>query len=79
MSAEETVKRIVTGIIYKLDIDFKPTTTFADLDANYLDVAEIIAELEDTYDIQITDEELQKFANMADLIACVERKIAEKG
>ena len=79
MSAEETVKRIVTGIIYKLDIDFKHTTTFADLDANYLDVAEIIAELEDTYDIQITDEELQKFANMADLIACVERKIAEKG
>jgi len=79
MSAEETVKRIVTGIVYKLDIDFKPTTTFADLDANYLDVAEIIAELEDTYDIQITDEELQKFANMADLIACVERKIAEKG
>lgn len=79
MSVEETVKEIVTGIVRKLDIDFKPTTTFVNLDANYLDIAEIIVELEDTYDIEITDEELQEFPNMGDLTACVERNIAEKG
>ena len=39
MSIEETVKELVTGIGRKLDIDFKPTTTFVDLDANYLYIA----------------------------------------
>ena len=76
MSVEEKVKEVVTGNIHKLDIDIQPTTTFEDLDANYLDIIQIVTELEDNYDIEITDDELQKVENIGDLISCVERKIA---
>ena len=76
MSVEEKVKEVVTGNIHKLDIDIQPTTTFQDLDANYLDLIQIVTELEDNYDIEIPDEELQKVENIGDLISCVERKIA---
>ena len=79
MSVEETVKKIVTKIVRKPDIDFTPTATFKDLDADSLDIVQVLVAVEDTFDIEIVDEELQEVANMKDFIAYIERKIAEKG
>ena len=79
MSVEETIKKIVTRIVRRPDIDFTPTTTFKDLGADSLDVVQILVALEDTFDIEIVDEELQEVTNMGDFVAYVERKIAEKG
>ena len=79
MSVEETVKKIVTRIVRKPDTDFTPATTFKDLKADSLDIVQILVAIEDSYDIEIVDEELQEVANMGDFIAYVERKIAEKG
>ncbi len=78
MSVEETVKKIVTRIVRKPDIDFSPQTTFQDLEADSLDIVQILVALEDTYDIEIQDEELQKVTNMGEFIAYIERKVAEK-
>lgn len=78
MSVEETVKAVVTRIVRKPDIDFVPTTTFKDLDADSLDIVQILVALEDTYDIEILDEELEAVSNMGDFVAYVERKVAEK-
>lgn len=79
MSVEETIKKIVTRIVRRPDVDFTPTTTFKDLGADSLDVVQILVALEDTFDIEIVDEELQEVTNMGDFVAYVERKIAEKG
>lgn len=79
MSVEETVRNIVIKIVRKPDIDFTPTTTFKDLNADSLDIVQILVALEDTYDIEIQDEELQKVSNMGEFIAYVERKVVEKG
>ena len=79
MSVEETVRNIVIKIVRKPDIDFTPTTTFKDLNADSRDIVQILVALEDTYDIEIQDEELQEVINMGDFIAYVERKVAEKG
>jgi len=79
MSVEETVRNIVIKIVRKPDIDFTPTTTFKDLNADSLDIVQILVALEDTYDIEIQDEELQEVSNMGGFIAYVERKVAEKG
>ena len=79
MSVEETVRNIVIKIVRKPDIDFTPTTTFKDLNADSLDIVQILVALEDNYDIEIQDEELQKVSNMGEFIAYVERKVVEKG
>ena len=79
MSVEETVKRIVIRIVRKSDADFTPTATFEDFDADSLDIVQILVAVEDTYDIELDDEELQNITDMAGFVAYIERKVAEKG
>lgn len=79
MSAvEEKVKEIVIKIVRKPELDFTPTTTFKDMDADSLDIVQILVALEDALDIEIVDEELQEIANMGDFVAYIERKVADK-
>jgi acyl carrier protein len=78
MSIEETIKKIVLKIVRKEDFDFTPTITFKDLEADSLDVVQILVALEDNFDIEIPDEDLEEITNMGDMIAYVERKVAEK-
>ena len=78
-SVEETVKKIVTKIVRKPDTDFKPEATFKDFDADSLDIVQILVAVEDTFDIEIQDEELQDITDMGGFVAYIERKVAEKG
>ncbi len=78
MSVEETVKKIVIRIVRKSDADFSPAATFKDLNADSLDIVQILVAIEDTFDIEVQDEDLQGITNMADFIAYIERKVAEK-
>lgn len=79
MSVQDTVKQIVTRIVRKPDLDFRPEATFKDFEADSLDIVQILVAVEDHYDIEIDDEELKDVANMGGFIAYVEKKIAEKG
>ena len=79
MSVEETVKNIVIRIVRKSDSDFTPTATFEDFEADSLDIVQILVAVEDTYDIELDDEELQNITDMAGFVAYIERKVAEKG
>ena len=79
MSVEERVRKIVTKIVRKPDTDFTPTATFKDFDADSLDIVQILVAVEDAFDIEIQDEELQDITDMGGFVACIERKIAEKG
>ena len=79
MSVEEKVKSIVIKIVRKPDIDFTRTSTFKGLEADSLDIVQILVALEDAYDIEIQDEELQEVTNMGAFIDYIERKITEKG
>jgi len=79
MPVEETVKKIVTRIVRKPDTDFTPASTFKDFGADSLDIVQILVAVEDTFDIEIVDEELENIPDMAGFIAYIERKIAEKG
>ncbi|MFC1941913.1 acyl carrier protein [Chloroflexota bacterium] len=79
MSVEEIMSETVLRITRKQGFDFKKTTTFEDLEADSLDIVQILVALEDHFDIEIDDEELKEITNMGGMIAYVERKIAEKG
>ncbi len=78
VSVEETVKKIVTRIVRKDETEFIPSATFKDLKADSLDVVQILVAVEDTFDIEIQDEDLKNVANMEGFVAYIERKIAEK-
>ncbi len=79
MSVEEDLKKIVSRIVRKPDLDFGPTATFKDFEADSLDIVQILVAVEDEYDIEIEDEALQDIGTMADFIAHIEKKVAEKG
>ena len=78
-SVEEKVKNIVVRIVRKPDLDFKPTASFKDFDADSLDIVQILVAVEDTFDIELDDEELQNLTDMGGFVGYIERKIGEKG
>lgn len=77
-SVEETVKKIVLKIVRKPEMEFSPTATFKDLKADSLDVVQILVAIEDTYEIEVNDEELKNITDMGAFIKYIEKKIAEK-
>ncbi|RJQ40015.1 MAG: acyl carrier protein [Dehalococcoidia bacterium] len=75
---EEKVKEIVIKIVRKPELDFTPTTTFKDMNADSLDIVQILVALEDAFDIEIIDEEMKEIANMGEFVAYIERKVAAR-
>lgn len=58
----------------KVDIDSVTMNTdlLKDLDADSLDAAEILVAIEEEYDIEIPEEEADKFQKVADIVNYVE-------
>jgi acyl carrier protein len=56
---------------------FERTTTFKDLEADSLDIVQILVALEDHFDIEIVDEEMENITNMGGFIDYIDRKVAE--
>ncbi len=77
-TVEETVKKIAMRILRKSDITFSPDTTFKDFGADSLDIVQILVAIEDTYDIELDEEELQNIGDTAGFIGYVKGKIAQK-
>jgi len=51
------------------------TSLMKDLEADSLDAVEIIMAIEDEFDIEIPDEDAEKFQNVGDIVKYVEEKI----
>lgn len=75
---ENVVKNTVTRITRKDVSQFTRTTTFKDLEADSLDIVQILVALEDHFDIEIVDEELENITNMGEFIDYINHKVAEK-
>lgn len=73
MSVFEKVQEIIVEELGKETDEITPTTTFDDLDADSLDVFQVISEIEDAFDIQIETEE--GINTVGDLVSYVESKI----
>jgi len=54
--------------------DIKMDTTFDDLNADSLDVVELIMALEEEFDIEIPDEEAEKIKNIGDAVEYIKSK-----
>ena len=79
MTVQETIQQIASQILHKTDLNFAEGTTFKDLGADSLDVVQMMVKIEDTYGIELVDEEMKSIANIKEFIDYIETKIAQKG
>jgi len=78
MSIEEQVKEIVAQIVHVDKNLMTKESTFKDIKADSLDMVQALVAVEDKFDIEILDEEAQKFQTFGDFVDYVEKRLAEK-
>jgi acyl carrier protein len=79
MPIEDQVKKIILRVLRKSESDWKPGATFKDLEADSLDVVQILVAIEDEFGIEIQDEDIKSISDMEGFLAYIERKVPEKG
>ena len=72
MSEQEVLDKVIQLISERFSVDVlkitKDTTFQEDLGADSLDVVELVMELEDTFGIQISDEDAEKIVTIGDAV-----------
>lgn len=70
----ERVKNIVVDRLGVKEEDVTPQATFKDdLGADSLDVVELIMELEDEFDLEISDEDAEKITSVGDVVTYIDQ------
>ena len=77
-TVEETLRKIIAKVTRNEKVVLTPTTTFKELGADSLDVVQVMVALEETYNIELVDEELKVIGDMGGFIDYVKKKVAEK-
>jgi acyl carrier protein len=74
-----TFEKIREIIVEQLGVDEAAvtleTSLMKDLEADSLDAVEIIMAIEDEFEIEVPDEEAEKFQNVGDIVKYVEEKV----
>lgn len=72
MSEQEVLEKVIQLISERFSVDVlkitKDTTFQEDLGADSLDVVELVMELEDTFGIQISDEDAEQIVTIGDAV-----------
>lgn len=70
--ADDILERVTNIIVDRLDVDEEQVKLEAsfkdDLDADSLDVVELVMELEDEFDMEISDEDAEKIVTVGDVV-----------
>ncbi len=73
METFDKVKEIISQQLgISADFDFTPHTTFEEVNADSLDLVEIVMALEDYFDIEISDEAISDMESLGDLVAFID-------
>jgi acyl carrier protein len=70
--------KVKTLSVEQLDVDedtVSPKTTFEDLDADSLDVVELVMALEEEFDFEISDETVENIKTVGDIINYIEENV----
>lgn len=79
MTVEEQVREIVARITRVDKSIITRQSTFKEIKADSLDIVQALVAVEETFGIEIPDEEAQKFQNFGDFVSYVEKQVALKG
>ena len=78
MNIEEQIREIVARITHADESIITRESTFKEIKADSLDIVQALVAVEETFGIEIPDEEAQKFQNFGDFVSYVENQIAQK-
>ena len=78
MSVEEEIKDIVSKIAHIDKSIITREGTFKEMKADSLDIVQILVAIEEEYNIEIMDDDLQELTDMEKFVDYIKRKIAEK-
>jgi acyl carrier protein len=67
-SIEQEIKDIIVGIVHCDPEVLKLETTWKDMEADSLDLVQVLVALEDKYGIEISDEDAEKLTNFGDML-----------
>ncbi len=76
MEVFEKVKELISE---QLDLDGEQLTiktTFEDIDADSLDVVELVMALEEEFNLEIADEDVEKIKTIGDIVSYIEKQIS---
>ena len=76
MDLSEKIKSILSEHLSVDSADLADNTSFDDLNADSLDVVEIIMALEEEFDIEIPDEDAEKIRTVGDVTEYIKERIA---
>ena len=79
MTVEEQIKDIVSRIAHIDKSIMDRESTFKEMKADSLDVVQALVAVEEQFDIEIPDEEAQKFRNFGDFVDFVQQEVEKKG
>lgn len=74
----EQVRQLIANHLSKAAEDVRDETTLEDLEFDSLDSVEIVLALENTFGIEVPDEEVVAWTNVGDVVASVESRLEEK-
>jgi acyl carrier protein len=77
MNVEEQIKDIFARITHVDKGIITRESTFKEIKADSLDVVQALVAVEETFGIEIPDEEAQKFQNFGDFVSYVESRVAQ--
>jgi acyl carrier protein len=77
VTVEEQVREIVARITHVDKSIITRESTFKDIKADSLDIVQALVAVEETFGIEIPDEEAQKFQNFGDFVSYVENRVAQ--
>jgi acyl carrier protein len=78
MNVEEQIREIVAKITHVDKSIITRESTFKDIKADSLDIVQALVAVEETFGIEIPDEEAQKFQNFGDFVSYVENRVAQE-
>jgi acyl carrier protein len=78
VTVEEQIREIVAKITHVDKSIITRESTFKDIKADSLDIVQALVAVEEAFNIEIPDEEAQKFQNFGDFVSYVESRVAQE-
>ena len=76
MDIFEKVRSLISEQLDIVEDKITPETTFEDIDADSLDVVELVMALEEEFDLEIADEAVENIKTVADVVSYIEENIS---
>jgi len=75
MSVESKIKGIIADQLEVAADKLTMETSFEDIDADSLDIVELVMALEEAFDLEISDQEVENIKTVGDVVKYIESQV----